>query len=166
MIYVKLKKALYGTLKAAVLFWKKLTKTLTDDGFTINSYDWCEANKTMNGTQCTVAWHVDDLKISHKSASQVTKVIKVLEHEYGKVSELTIVRGKVHDFLGIIWISVTKEKWQCPCKNPSKELSKKLQTAWMHWRHRQLQITCSRCEKTTINLMRKMLNCFITWLHN
>jgi len=36
VIYVKLKKALYGTLKAALLSWKKLSRTLTDIGFVIN----------------------------------------------------------------------------------------------------------------------------------
>jgi hypothetical protein len=32
---------LYGTLQAAVLFWKKLSKRLKAWGFTINPYDWC-----------------------------------------------------------------------------------------------------------------------------
>jgi len=34
-------------------------------GFTINPYDQCIANKTINGRQCNIIWHVDDLKISH-----------------------------------------------------------------------------------------------------
>jgi len=38
-MYVKLRKALYGTLQAAMLFWKDLTKTLTDWGFVVNLYD-------------------------------------------------------------------------------------------------------------------------------
>mmetsp|Transcript_29328 Transcript_29328/g.44391 ORF Transcript_29328/g.44391 Transcript_29328/m.44391 type:complete len:187 (+) Transcript_29328:161-721(+) len=28
--------------------------------------DWCVANKDIKGSQCTIIWHVDDLKISHK----------------------------------------------------------------------------------------------------
>ena len=39
IMYVKLKKALYGTLQAALLFWKNLTTTLIEWGFTINPYD-------------------------------------------------------------------------------------------------------------------------------
>jgi len=66
VMYVKLKKELCGTLQAAMLFWQDLTRTLTDWGFIINPYDRCVANKTVNGSQCTVLWHVDDLKISHK----------------------------------------------------------------------------------------------------
>lgn len=33
MIYCRLNVALYGTLKAALLFWKKLTLFLVEDGF-------------------------------------------------------------------------------------------------------------------------------------
>jgi len=50
-MYVKLKKALYGTLQAAMLFWKDLTKTLTDWGFIVNPYDRCVANKMIDGKQ-------------------------------------------------------------------------------------------------------------------
>lgn len=62
-IYCQLDCALYGTLKAAMLFWRKLTKTLKQWGFTVNPYDWCVVNKDIDGSQCTIVWHVDDLKI-------------------------------------------------------------------------------------------------------
>ena len=65
VLYVKLKKALYGIIQAVLLFWKNMTKTLKQWGFTINSYDWCVANKMVNGKQLRIVWHVDDLKISH-----------------------------------------------------------------------------------------------------
>lgn len=39
VLYVKLNKALYGTLKAALFFFKKLTAELIKMGFTINPYD-------------------------------------------------------------------------------------------------------------------------------
>jgi hypothetical protein len=68
VMYVKLKKALYGTLQAALLFWKDLTETLTNMGFVVNPYNWCVANKLINGKQCTIVWHVDDLKVSHVDA--------------------------------------------------------------------------------------------------
>ena len=45
---VDLKKALYGTLKAELLFWRNLTSILQEWGFKINPYDWCVANKTVN----------------------------------------------------------------------------------------------------------------------
>ena len=48
-IYMYLNKALYGTLRAAILFWENLTSTLTAMGFTINEYDVCVASKIING---------------------------------------------------------------------------------------------------------------------
>ena len=65
MLYVKLQKALYGTLQATLLFWKLLSDTLVEWGFKLSDYDKCVANKTINGKQCTIIWHVDDLNISH-----------------------------------------------------------------------------------------------------
>ena len=66
MLYVQLKKSLYGTLQAALLFWKLLLETLQEWGFTLNPYGKCVAYKNIQGKQCTIIWHVDDLKISHK----------------------------------------------------------------------------------------------------
>jgi Reverse transcriptase (RNA-dependent DNA polymerase) len=101
VLYVQLKKALYGTLKAALLFWKKLTTKLKEWGFIINPYDWCVANKLINGKQCTIIWHVDDLKISHVDADVVSDIIKLIDAEFGKEAPITQNRGKVHDYLGM-----------------------------------------------------------------
>jgi len=38
MLYVKLEKALYGTLQVALLFWKLLSNTLKEWGFKFNNY--------------------------------------------------------------------------------------------------------------------------------
>ena len=66
-----LDKALYGTLKAARLFWEMLSKQLVQWGFVVNPYDECVANKKCSGGQLTVTWHVDDIKVSHKSSTVV-----------------------------------------------------------------------------------------------
>jgi Reverse transcriptase (RNA-dependent DNA polymerase)/Zinc knuckle len=102
VLYVELKKALYGTLKAALLFWKRLTAELKSIGFKENPYDWCVMNKMIDGKQCTVVWHVDDLKISHHGTDVVTSVIEQLEAKFGTPeAPLTVTRGKVHDYLGM-----------------------------------------------------------------
>jgi len=49
MLYVKLKKALYGTLQAALLFWQLLSDTLIEWGFRLKEYDKCVTNKIING---------------------------------------------------------------------------------------------------------------------
>jgi hypothetical protein len=100
-LYVRLNKALYGTLRAALLFWKKLTAQLQEWEFTINPYDWCVANKYINGSQCTIIWHVDDLKISHVDANVVTEIIGKISDVFGNEAPLTIRRGRKHDYLGM-----------------------------------------------------------------
>ena len=110
VLYVELLKALYGTLKTALLFWKLLSKQLLSWGFVINPYDWCLANKMIDGKQCTIVWHVDDLKISHVDPEAVTAMIKLIDNEFGKESPITVTRGKVHDYLGMTLDYSTKGK--------------------------------------------------------
>jgi hypothetical protein len=60
------------------------------------------ANKVVNSEQCTILWHVDNLKISHVDPQVVTDVISQLNGEFGKEAPLTITRGKVHEYLGMV----------------------------------------------------------------
>jgi len=84
MLYVKLKKALYGTLQVVLLFWKLLSSTLVSWGFTIKPYNQCLANTQINGKQCAIAWHVDTLKISHVSKDIIEDIIRCLNECFGK----------------------------------------------------------------------------------
>lgn len=54
VLYAQAKKAIYGTLKAALLFWKKLSKTLSSWGFEFNPYDACTMNKVIDNRQATI----------------------------------------------------------------------------------------------------------------
>ena len=102
VMYMELLKALYGTLRAACLFWQKLSKQLIDEwGFTPNNYDDCVVNKMINGQQMTVVWHVDDLKVSHVDATEVEKFVQQMEETFGQETPLTVSRGQVHDYLGM-----------------------------------------------------------------
>ena len=102
VMYMELLKALYGTLRAAWLFWQKLSKQLIDVwGFTPNKYDNCVVNKTINSHQMTVVWHVDDLKVSHTDVKEVNKFIQQMEETFGTDAPLSVSRGKTHDYLGM-----------------------------------------------------------------
>ena len=102
VMYMELLKALYGTLRAARLVWQKLSKQLIDVwGFTPNKYDDCVVNKTIDGHQMTVVWHVDDLKVSHVDSKEVDKFIEQMEQTFGTDAPLTVSHGKVHDYLGM-----------------------------------------------------------------
>ena len=103
ILYVELVKALYGTIRAALIFWRKFTKQITKWGFTVNPYDWCVANKMVRGSQLTITWHVDDLKISHADKEVLEDLLKQLNEAFGQDGPLTIHRGKKHDYLGM-WL--------------------------------------------------------------
>ena len=102
IIYVELLKALYGTLRAARLFWETLSGKLQEWGFTLNPYDSCVANKDVDGQQCTITWHVDDLKISHVDEQVVRSIIQQIQDNFGQHSEFSMHIGKRHDYLGMI----------------------------------------------------------------
>ncbi len=83
ILYVKMQKALYGLLRSALLFYRKLVANLESHGFVLNPYDSCVANKVVNGKQMTVCWHVDNLKVSHCNPNQVTIFGEWLSKKYG-----------------------------------------------------------------------------------
>jgi hypothetical protein len=102
VLYVLLLKALYGTIRAARLFWEKLTGKLQEWGFVPNAYDSCVMNKLVDGKQLTVAWHVDDLKVSHVSKKVVDEFVKLMNGEFGKDTPMNVSTGKKHDYLGMV----------------------------------------------------------------
>jgi hypothetical protein len=102
VLYVELQKALYGTLQAALLFWENLSEFLTQElGFVANPYDSCVVNKIINGKQCTIIWHVDDLKLSHVEQQVLEDIAEKLNAKYGEKAPLVVHRGKIHDYLGM-----------------------------------------------------------------
>jgi hypothetical protein len=102
VLYTKLNKALYGTVQASRLFWERLSTFLVEDnGFERNPYDFCVVNKIVDGKQMTIVWYVDDLKISHVDPSVVGNMIDVLKAEFGQKLDLTVRRGKIHEYLGL-----------------------------------------------------------------
>ena len=99
LLYVKMLKAMYGLLRSALLFHLKLVEDLKSYGFEINPYDPCVATKMVDGTQMTVTWHVDDLKISHLRQSRLDELLDYLRSKYG--DGLVVHTGDVHDYLGV-----------------------------------------------------------------
>ena len=99
ILYVHLSKALYGVLRAALLFYKRLRSDLEDRVFLVNLYDPCLVTKMVDGAQMTVCWHVDDLKVSHRAEEMVTAFAVDMANIYG--AKTNISRGRVHDYLGM-----------------------------------------------------------------
>ena len=91
VLYTELDKALYGTLQAMLLFWQKLSAFLIEKhGFEQNEYDWCVINKIIKGKQCTIAWYVDNMKMSHIMQQVLEDLLTLLNKEFGKEAPLTV----------------------------------------------------------------------------
>jgi hypothetical protein len=58
-------------------------------------------NKLINSKQCTLIWHVDNVKISHAEKAVVENIPKELNNKFGKNSLIRTTRGKVLEYLGI-----------------------------------------------------------------
>lgn len=98
VLYMQIKKALYGMIESALLWYELYVSVLKDMGFEINPYDMCVANKTINGKQCTIAWYVDNNKVSHVEQKVVDDVISKIEERF---PGLTVTKGDIQTFIGI-----------------------------------------------------------------
>ncbi len=100
LLYVKLQKALYGLMRASLLFYRKLQKEFKAYGLQVNPYDPCMANmETKSGKQLTVIWHVDDLMASCKDDFELTKILCYLGKIHG--TKLSMHTGLKHRYLGM-----------------------------------------------------------------
>ena len=64
----------------------------------VNLYDRCIANRTIDGKQCTIAWYVDNNKVSHVDEQVNPRIIEVIAEFVG---ELTVSRGENNKFIGM-----------------------------------------------------------------
>ena len=108
VLYVELTKALYGQLKAALLFYNKFVKDIKEIGFKLNPYDPCVANRVIEGSQQMICWHVDNVKSSHISKKVQDDFENWLIDTYdrdstGKIAgKLKKCTGKRLDYLGMV----------------------------------------------------------------
>jgi hypothetical protein len=97
-IMVRLKRALYGLVQSALLWYKKLTDVLIGDGYIRNDYDPCVFNKMIGDNQVTIAFHVDDLLVTSKLDAAVESAITLIETNFQSVS---VTRGRKHSYLAM-----------------------------------------------------------------
>ena len=98
VLCARLKKALYGCIKSALLWYELFAGTLQKMGFKINRVDNCVASRKYHGKQCDIGWYVDDNFISCVNDRVVSTVIDKIEERFGKMA---VTRGSKHVFLGM-----------------------------------------------------------------
>ena len=96
-IYVRLKKALYGTIEASVLWYLLLMETLVQIGFIPNPKEPCVLNMDRENSQITVGVYVDDLLCTSKRAENLIWLANYLQSAFDGI---TVHTGKKHNFLG------------------------------------------------------------------
>ena len=109
-IIVKLNKALYGCVQSAKLWYEHLSGTLIQMGFVCNPLDRCVLNKVIDGKQCTICLHVDDILITCELEEVIESVYGMLQERY---KEVKIVRGPKVSYLGITLDFSTPGKAKC-----------------------------------------------------
>jgi histone deacetylase 1/2 len=99
---VKLSKALYGCIESAKLWYAEISKTFRSIGYTCNPKDICVFNKIVDGVQCTITLHVDDLMVTSVIESLIDEVMNALRKHYERDgAELDVKVGKIHNYLGM-----------------------------------------------------------------
>ena len=99
VVYVKLKKALYGCIQSAKLWYDKLCELFSKDGYVKNDYDECMFNKMVNGVQCTIVFHVDDLLITCQDEGVMIDSLGVALKE--NFAAITVSRGNKNSYLAM-----------------------------------------------------------------
>ena len=95
---VKLKRALYGCVQSARLWYDRLRAALEGQGFVVNQYDMCVFNRMVEGKRLSVAFHVDDLLVTCVEQGPIDEMVRLLLAEFEGVSE---VRGGKHSYLAM-----------------------------------------------------------------
>ena len=98
VLYVQVLRSIYGCIEAALQWYKCYTEVLEKEGFVLNPYDRCVANKMIDGHQCTIAWYVDDNVITHQNDKVLDDVFKKICNCFG---DMKLNTGDEHDFLGM-----------------------------------------------------------------
>jgi hypothetical protein len=98
-IIVKLKKALYGCIQSALLWYQHISDTLVKYGFDKNPQDECVFNFiTQLGKQLTVVVYVDDLLMTSEDMHALDDLAMHLRKVYKDITEC---RDSVLSYLGM-----------------------------------------------------------------
>jgi hypothetical protein len=106
VLLVQCLNAVYRTMVAALLYYKKFVRSLTKQGYKINLYNRCMANKVVKGEQVIICFYIDDCKISYESSAVIDDMIAWLRTKYKSIfkdglEQMKVHRGKTHKYLGM-----------------------------------------------------------------
>ena len=97
-VVVRLKKALYGCVESAKLWYLNISKRLVSLGFKTNKKDECIFNKVHEGKQLTACLYVDDLLCTCEAETGLHWLKSELIKAY---KDVNVAEGPVHSYLGM-----------------------------------------------------------------
>ena len=87
------------------MLWHTLyIHTLKCLGFELDHYDMCVANKIVDSSKCTIAFYVDDNKISHRDPKVVDEII-----EWIKKSSAMLHTQEESNMISLGWTSILEK---------------------------------------------------------
>jgi hypothetical protein len=81
-LYLKLNKALYGSIQASKLWWEEISGFLKSLGFKPNPYDQCVFNKRVGMHDITIGVYVDDLLITSTNRKLINEFKLAVDAKY------------------------------------------------------------------------------------
>lgn len=98
---VRLKKALYGCLESAVLWYEKLVSFMKSIGFNVSGYDKCVLFKIYDdGTHFLVIIYVDDLFMTCIVEKYIDELVDLIRNEF---KEVTVNNESIFTYLGMLF---------------------------------------------------------------
>ena len=79
---MKVRRAIYGCIYFALLWYNLYVNTLKYIGFSINTYDRCMAKKIIDGKKCTIVWYVDYNKLLHVDPNVVNDIPEEIKKHF------------------------------------------------------------------------------------
>jgi hypothetical protein len=98
---VQLKRALYGCIESARLWYQEISTFLESTGFSANPHDCCVFNRLdKDGRQTTLLLHVDDMKVIAPTEEGIDNLLLDLQKRFPK---LVVKRGQKLNYLGMVF---------------------------------------------------------------
>jgi ATP-dependent protease HslVU (ClpYQ) peptidase subunit len=98
---VRLKRALYGCVESARMWYDHISTAISNLGYVKNRHDMCVFNRIeKDQSQSTLLFHVDDVFITATSENHIDTIIAEIQQLY---PNLSVHRGSILNYIGMVF---------------------------------------------------------------
>ena len=99
---VRLKRALYGCIESAKMWYDKLSSDLRQLDYAVNKHDICVFNRIeKDGSQSTICIFVDDLLVTAKSENIIDNLIQQLSPLVKNINDAAVIVPLIKEYLDV-----------------------------------------------------------------